>query len=128
MNFIKQQNTVAENQTASCSMNKRYSCAEHVKVINFAIKAYNLIAKRIARSFYMFWEKNKKRLQIQAFFISKASFPTQPQCRLAFSWIELQMLLNCCLIPKIIFMLGHILYLVYLCLKQPDLFFVHFLE
>ena len=45
MNFIKQQNTVAENQTASCSMNKRYSCAEHVKVINFAIKGLQFNSK-----------------------------------------------------------------------------------
>ena len=38
------------------------------------------------------------------------------------------MFLSCCLIPKIVIMLRHILYLVSLCLKQADLFFVHFLE
>ena len=38
MNFIKQQNFVAENQTSSCWMYKRYLCAEHIKVINFVIK------------------------------------------------------------------------------------------
>ena len=34
---------------------------------------------------------------IDAFFTSNVSFSTQPQCCLTFSWIELQMLLSCCL-------------------------------
>ena len=38
------------------------------------------------------------------------------------------MLLNCCLIPKIIVILRPILYLEYLRQKQPDLFFVDLLE
>ena len=47
------------------------------------------------------------------FFISNI-FSTQPQCCLTFSWIELQMLLRCCLIHITIIILRHILYLVYL--------------
>ena len=41
-------------------------------------------------------------------------FSTHRQCCLTFSWIELQMLLRCCLYI-IIIILRHILYLVYLC-------------
>ena len=41
---------------------------------------------------------------------------TQPQCCLTFSWIELQMLLRCCLIPISIIILRHFLYLLWLCL------------
>ena len=42
-------------------------------------------------------------------------FSTQPQCCLTFSWIELKMLLRCCLIHITFIILRHILYLVYLC-------------
>ena len=48
------------------------------------------------------------------FFISKAFFSTQSQCYLTFSWIEIRMLLRCCLVHTIIVMLIHILYLAYL--------------
>ena len=60
-------------------------------------------------------------------------FPTQPQCCLNFSWIELHMLLRCCLIYITIIIQRHILYLVYLCpflglglfmLYLYDLFFI----
>ena len=50
------------------------------------------------------------KLDVYAFFISHA-FLTHSQC--CFSWIELQMLLRCCLIRTTI--LRHILCLVYLC-------------
>ena len=43
-------------------------------------------------------------------------FISQPQCCWNFSWIELQMLLRCCLIHITIIILRHILYLVFLCL------------
>ena len=50
-------------------------------------------------------------------------FSPQPQCCLTFSWIELQILLMCCLIHISIIILSHILYLLYLCLcLDLDLF------
>ena len=60
--------------------------------------------------------------EIHAFFNKKRFFffSTQPQCCLTSSWIELQMLLRCCLIHITIIILRHILYLAcfcsYLCL------------
>ena len=42
-------------------------------------------------------------------------FLSQPHCCLTFSWIELQMLLRCCLIHKSIIILRHFLYLLHLC-------------
>ena len=90
-------------------------------------------------------------------FYKQHFFSTQPQCCLTFSWIQLQMLLRCCVIHITIIILRDILYLVYLCpclgqimlylcdlffifsfifivinhitlLKQKHLFFVQFLE
>ena len=52
---------------------------------------------------------------IHAFLYNQRFFSTQPQCCLTVSCIEVQMLLTCCLIHIIIIILGHILYLVYLC-------------
>ena len=53
-------------------------------------------------------------------FYKQRFFSTQPQCCLTFPWIELQMLLRCCLIHITTITLEHILYLVYLspCLGQ----------
>ena len=48
------------------------------------------------------------------FFSKQHLFSAQLQCCLNFSWIELQMLLSCCLIHIAIIILSHILYLVYL--------------
>ena len=48
------------------------------------------------------------------FFISKAFFQLKPQCCLAFSRIQLQIFLRCCLLHITIIRLIHILYLVYL--------------
>ena len=48
-------------------------------------------------------------------FLQATLFSTQPQCCLTFSWIELQILLRCCLIHISIIMLIHFLYLIYLC-------------
>ena len=53
--------------------------------------------------------------KIDAFFISNAFFFNSASVLLTFSWIELQMLLRCCLIHVAIIILRHILYLVYLC-------------
>ena len=67
------------------------------------------------------------------FFSKQHLFSAQLQCCLNFSWIELQMLLSCCLIHIAIIILSHILYLVYLypCLDLGlfmsylcDLFFI----
>ena len=49
------------------------------------------------------------------FFFKQRSFSAQPQCCLTFSWIELQMLLRCCLIHISIIILRHFCYLLYLC-------------
>ena len=48
------------------------------------------------------------------FFIRYAFFPTQSQCCLTCSWIELQMLLRCCLIHVSSIILKHFLHLLYL--------------
>ena len=64
--------------------------------------------------------------RLLAFFISNVFFSTQSQCCLTFSWIELQILLKCCLLNtyKTIFtyiiILRLFLYLLYLC-SCPDL-------
>ena len=58
---------------------------------------------------------NCGKYQVRAFFYNQRYFSTQPQCCLTFSWIELQMLLRCCLIHITIIILRHILYSVYLC-------------
>ena len=48
--------------------------------------------------------------------LSNVFFSTQPQYCLTFSWIELQMLLRCCLMHiNIILLRSYFLYLVYLC-------------
>ena len=53
-----------------------------------------------------------KYSQLNTFFSKQCSFSTQPQCCLTFLWIELQMLLWCCLIHiTIIIIVRHILYL-----------------
>ena len=49
------------------------------------------------------------------FFYDQSFFPTQPKRCLTILWIELQMLLTCCLIHIPIIILKHILYLVFLC-------------
>ena len=49
------------------------------------------------------------------FFHKKRFFSTQCQCCLKFLWIELQMLLRCCLIQISIIILRHFLCLVYSC-------------
>ena len=49
------------------------------------------------------------------FFYKQRFFSTQPQCCLTFSWIELQMLLRCCLIHISIIILRRFIYLLYLC-------------
>ena len=64
-------------------------------------------------------------LKCTLFFISYAFFSTQPQCCLTFSWIELQMLLRCCLVHIAIMILKHMLYLVYL---YPCLGLGHFMS
>ena len=62
----------------------------------------------------------------RSFFCEQRFFPTQWQCSLTFSWIEFQMLLRCFLIHITIFILRHILYLVYFspCLGL-DLFMLY---
>ena len=84
-------------------------------------------------SFLFNWIFHAFRNCVACFFYKQHLFSTQPQCCLAFSWIEHHMLLRCCLIHKSIIILRHFLYLLslssyldlglfmsYLC----DLFFV----
>ena len=49
------------------------------------------------------------------FFYKQPFFSTQPQCCLPFSWIELQVLLRCCLIHKSLITLKRFLYFLCLC-------------
>ena len=65
-------------------------------------------------------------LSLHVFFISNAFFSTQPQCFLTFSWIELRMLLRCCLINENISILRHFWYSLYLCpCLEQGLFMLH---
>ena len=57
----------------------------------------------------------KKQNKITRLFYKQHFFSTQTQCCLTFSWVELQMLLRCCLIDISANILRHILYLVFLC-------------
>ena len=63
------------------------------------------------------WDIPHPRWQsfIYTLFHRQRFFSTQPQCCFTFSWIELQMLLRCCLIHKSIVILRYFLYLQYLC-------------
>ena len=74
----------------------------------------------------------KKYVYIHAFFYKQRFFFQLSLCCLTFSWIELQMLLTCCLI-HISIIPRHFLYLLYLCPCQElgvfmsylgDLFFI----
>ena len=63
-----------------------------------------------------------KLMQIRSntlFFYRQRFFSTQHQCCLAFSWIELQMLLRFCLIDIAIIILRHILYLLFMSMPRP---------
>ena len=60
----------------------------------------------------MYWTRTP--LTLFNFFYKQHFFPNQPQCYLTFSWIELEILLRCCLIRATIIIPRHILYLVYL--------------
>ena len=79
-------------------------------------------------------------LMLYTFFYKQRFFSTLPQCCLAFSWIELQMLLryclihiSCWLIHITIIILEHFLYLFYLnpcldlCLFRPYLCYLFFI-
>ena len=49
------------------------------------------------------------------FFYMQRFFSAQPQYCITFSWIQLKLLLRCCLIHNSIIILRHFLYLLYLC-------------
>ena len=66
---------------------------------------------------------------IHVFIYKQLIFSTQPQCCLSFSWIELQMLLRCCLIHnKTIIILRHVLHLVYLGPRLSLILFMSYLR
>ena len=62
-----------------------------------------------------FGHTQHKIQHITRFFYKQRFFSTQSQCCFTFSWIQLQMLLSCCLIHKSIIILRHFLYLLSLC-------------
>ena len=65
---------------------------------------------------------------ITRFFYKQRFFSTQPQCRLTFKWIELQMLLRCWLIHVSIVIMRHFLYLLHLCpCLDLGLFYFYFI-
>ena len=74
------------------------------------------------------WDIPHPRWQsfIYTLFHRQRFFSTQPQCCFTFSWIELQMLLRCCLRHKSIIIPRHFLCLLYLspCLEL-DLFMLY---
>ena len=49
-------------------------------------------------------------------------FSTKPQCCFTFSWIELQMLLRCCLIHQSIIILRHLILTVFLSMSRSKLY------
>ena len=59
-------------------------------------------------------QRTVKIKNLQAFFYKQRIFSAQPQCCLTFSWIEVHMLLKCCLL-RIEQSYRGILYFVYLC-------------
>ena len=65
--------------------------------------------------FHYVFEVSNKSIGLLVFFYKQRFFSAQPHCCLTSSWLELQMLLRCCLIHISIIILRHILYLPYLC-------------
>ena len=53
--------------------------------------------------------------EIHAFLYKQSFFSTQSQCCLMLSWIELQILLRCCLLHISVIVQRHFLHLLYLC-------------
>ena len=60
------------------------------------------------------YRKTESRIEIHAFY-KQRFFSTQPQWCLFFSWIELQILLRCCLIHISIIIVRHFSHVLYLC-------------
>ena len=56
---------------------------------------------------------------INTFFYKQRFFSNQPQCCLAISWTELQMLLSCCLIHISIIIVRHFLFTVFVFMTSP---------
>ena len=72
-------------------------------------------AKFHSVSYILVYTASGNIIRIHAFFYKQRFFSTQLQCYLTFSWIELQMLLRCCLIYMSIIILRNFLYLLFLC-------------
>ena len=77
---------------------------------------------------FIFWLFSNFELQIHAFFISTAFISTERQCSLTFSWIDLQILLRCWYIHKMIIILSQFLYLLYLCPCLDLILFMSYLS
>ena len=65
-------------------------------------------------------------LMLDAFLKKQCIFPIQPQCCLTFWWIELQMLLKCCLIHIDLILPWHFSDLVHMCLCLPQVLFISY--
>ena len=96
-------------------------------------KSFFTEIKSIFNSFWrtLTWWINKNsghKFKILAFFYKHCFIPTQPQCCLIFSWIELPLLLRCCLIHISIIILRLLILSVFLSISRPrsayDLHFI----
>ena len=61
----------------------------------------------ISKLFFVNWWNFFKKCFYALFFYKQRFFSTQPQCCLTFSWIELQMMVRCCLIHTSSIILRH---------------------
>ena len=60
------------------------------------------------------------------FFISNAFFFNSASLLINFSWIELQMLLRCCLVRVSIILLKHCIFTIFLSMSRPTIMFIIF--
>ena len=74
----------------------------------------NTLQKKLSFPLRIWSHLLKKSLMENLIFLYTL-FSFQPQCCITFSWIELQLLLKCCLIHITTIIRRHILYLVCLC-------------
>ena len=92
-----------------------FSTQLNINVLKYQCKIQIIFWNSINVGHMILTRHTTLRRSMTRFFCKQRYFLTQPQCCLTFSWIELQVLLRCCLIYITIIILRHILYLVYLC-------------
>ena len=79
---------------------------------NFGGQKIDVISRSFVRRDFNGRKIDRTSNYLHSFFYKQRLFSTHPHCCLTFSWIELQMLLRCCLKHITIVILRHILYLV----------------